>query len=108
MAAYVIVGVDVDDPEAYADYSRDVPATLEPYGGRFLVRGGSFSVLEGAWPSSRIVVLEFPGVDQANAWHESTEYQAILPIRQQHARTHFMVVVEGVDPVVPPPATGQG
>ena len=103
MAAYVIVGVDVDDPEAYADYSRDVPGTLEPYGGRFLVRGGAYSVLEGAWPADRIVVLEFPNVDQANAWHESTEYQAILPIRQQNARTHFMVAVEGASSVAPAP-----
>ena len=56
MAAYVIVGVDIADPDAYGEYSRDVPATLEPYSGRFLVRGGAFSVLEGDWPASRIVV----------------------------------------------------
>jgi uncharacterized protein (DUF1330 family) len=103
MAAYVIVGVDVTDPEAYSDYSRDVPATLAPYDGRFLVRGGDFSVLEGAWPSSRIVVLEFPSIEQAHAWHESPAYQAILPIRQQHAKTHFMVAVEGAGPGIPAP-----
>lgn len=99
MAAYVIVGVDVADDEMYSTYSRDVPATLEPYGGRFVVRGGAFSVLEGKWPASRIVVLSFPSVDQATAWHESPAYQAILPIRQQNAKTHFMVAVEGADPV---------
>ncbi|HYH12290.1 MAG TPA: DUF1330 domain-containing protein [Thermomicrobiales bacterium] len=107
MAAYVIVGVDVNDPEAYGDYAREVPATLEPYGGRFIVRGGAFSVLEGDWPASRIVVLAFPGVEQATAWHESAAYQSILPIRQQHARTHFMVAVEGADPVDPPPRATQ-
>ncbi len=96
MPAYVIVGVDVDDPEAYGAYTREVPATLAPFGGRFLVRGGAFEVLEGIWPVTRTVVLVFPSVDQARAWHESAAYQAILPIRQRHARTHFMVVVEGV------------
>ena len=99
MAAYVIVGVDVADPETYSTYSSEVPATLEPYGGRFVVRGGAFSVLEGEWPASRIVVLVFPSVDQATAWHESPAYQAILPIRHQNAKTHFMVAVEGADPV---------
>ena len=97
MPAYVIVGVDVTDPEAYGEYSRQVPATLKPYGGRFLVRGGTFDVLEGNWPASRIVVLTFPSVEQAKAWHESAEYQSILPIRQRYARTHFMVVADGVD-----------
>lgn len=96
MPAYVIVGVDVSDPQAYGEYAREVPATLEPYGGRFLVRGGTFEVLEGDWPASRIVVLAFPSVEQAKAWHESADYQAILPIRQRHAQTHFMVVVDGV------------
>jgi uncharacterized protein (DUF1330 family) len=97
MSAYVIVGVDVTEPEAYAEYSRDVPATLEPYQGRFVVRGGAFEVIEGDWTAARIVVLTFPSVEQAKAWHESAAYQAILPIRQRNARTHFMVVAEGVD-----------
>jgi uncharacterized protein (DUF1330 family) len=96
MPAYVIVSAEVSDPEAYAAYSKDVPATLESYGGRFVVRGGAFDALEGAWPSGRIVVLEFPSVERAKAWHASPAYQAILPIRQQHARTDFLVVVEGV------------
>ena len=96
MPAYVLVGVNVTDPEAYGEYTREVPATLEPYGGRFVVRGGDFDVLEGEWPTSRIVVLVFPSVEQAKAWHESVEYQAILPIRQRNAKTHFMVVADGV------------
>ena len=103
MPAYVIVGVDVDDPDAYSTYSRDVPSTLEPFDGRFLVRGGDWALLEGEWPSSRIVVLEFPSVERATAWHESPEYQAILPIRQHNAKTHFMVAVEGAGPGTPTP-----
>ena len=96
MPAYVVVGVDVEDAEAYSAYTREVPATLEPYGGRFVVRGGAFEVLEGEWPAPRIVILQFPDVAQAKAWHESAAYQAILPIRQAHANTHFMVAVEGI------------
>ena len=47
MSAYVLVDVEVLNPEAYAEYTRDVPATLEPFGGRFLVRGGAVETLEG-------------------------------------------------------------
>ena len=96
MAAYVIVDVEVLDPEPYEAYKRGVPATLEPFGGRFVVRGGAYETLEGDWRPQRVVVLEFPSVEQAKAWHASPAYQAILPIRQRHARTNFLTVVEGV------------
>ena len=97
MPAYVVVSVDVADAEAYSEYTRQVPGTLEPFGGRFVVRGGAFEVLEGAWPAPRIVILQFPSIERATAWHASDAYQAILPIRQRHARTDFMVAVEGVE-----------
>ena len=96
MAAYVIVDVEVLEPEAYTEYTRAVPASLEPFGGRFIVRGGAHETLEGDWNPQRVVVLEFPSVEQAKAWHASPAYQAILPIRQRHARTNFLTVVEGV------------
>jgi uncharacterized protein (DUF1330 family) len=96
MAAYAIAGIEVTEPEAYAAYARGVPATLEPYGGRFVVRGGPLEVIEGQWPAARTVILGFPSVEQAKAWYESEAYQALRPIRHRHARTDFMVVVEGV------------
>lgn len=97
MAAYLIVAVEVSDAEAYRAYSAEVPATLEPFGGRFVVRGGAFEVIEGSWDAGRIVVIEFPSADEAKAWHASEAYQAILPIREANARTDFMLVVDGVD-----------
>lgn len=97
MPAYVVVSVDVADAEAYGEYTRQVPGTLEPFGGQFVVRGGAFEVLEGAWPAPRMVILQFPSMERATAWHASDAYQAILPIRQRHARTDFMVAVEGVE-----------
>ena len=97
MAAYVIVDVEVREPEAYRGYTQAVPATLERYGGRFIVRGGAVETLEGEWRPQRVVVIEFPSVEQAKAWHGSAEYQAILPLRLRHARTNFLAVVEGVE-----------
>lgn len=96
MAAYVIVDVDVNDPEAYREYTRQTPGTVEQYGGRFLVRGGAYETLEGTWEARRIVLIEFPSLEQARSWYHSPEYQAILPLRLQHATTRFLTVVEGV------------
>ncbi len=96
MAAYVIVDVDVTNPEAYKEYTSQVPATVEKYGGRFVVRGGRYETLEGNWQPKRIVVLEFPSYDRARQWYESPEYQAIRPLRQRNARANFLTIVEGV------------
>ena len=40
MSAYVVVQVEVEDPVRYEDYKPMVPPSLQPYGGRFVVRGG--------------------------------------------------------------------
>jgi len=96
MAAYLIADVEVHNLEAYREYQAQVPGTLAPYGGKFIVRGGRIESLEGHWQPLRVVVIEFPSAEQARAWHDSPGYQAILPIRERNARTNFVSVVEGV------------
>jgi len=74
MPAFIIVQVDVTDPEAFATYRDQVPPTLEPFGGEYMVRGGEQDVLEGDWAAARTVVLKFPSVERAKAWHASDIY----------------------------------
>ena len=95
MAAYLIADVQVHDAETFATYSAQVPATLEPYGAKFLVRGGASEVIEGEWQPHRIVVIEFPDMESLKAWHASDAYQAILGIRLRSATTS-VIAVEGV------------
>ncbi len=94
MAAYLIVQVNVNDPKRYENYKKMVPATLEPYGGRFLVRGGKVENLEGSWNPARLVVIEFDSVERAKAWWGSDEYAEAKALRQATADTE-MVVVQG-------------
>jgi uncharacterized protein (DUF1330 family) len=94
MAGYVIADVDVHDPEGYEEYRRLVPATLERYGGRFLIRGGKTEQLEGDWQPKRLVVLEFPSAEQARRWWESEEYREAKELRQRLA-TSSLLLVEG-------------
>jgi uncharacterized protein (DUF1330 family) len=92
MSAYVIADVDVHDPEAYAEYRQGVQATLDAYGGRFVVRGGDFEVVEGEWDWHRVVVLEFPDAATARRWHDSEEYAPLLAKRQAAAESRLLVV----------------
>ena len=95
MAAYIVVGLEITDPEGFARYREMVPATLEAYGGRYLVRGGETETLEGSWDPARFVVIEFDSVDQAKRWWDSDEYREARDLRQATTSTQ-MIVVQGV------------
>ena len=95
MSAYVIVEVEVTDPETFEEYRKAVPSTIEAFGGRYLVRGGSVDRLEGGWQPKRIVVVEFPDAEHAKAWHGSGLYAPAKALREASANTR-MLVVEGV------------
>jgi len=94
MAAYVIGNVDVKDPAGYEEYRKLVPATIQKYGGKYLVRGGAFEKLEGAWQPKRLVVLEFPSLEQAKRWYDSEEYRPAKALRHRLAASD-LIVVEG-------------
>ncbi len=97
MKAYAVAHLrDVDFNERIAEYLRRIDATLEPYGGHFLVHGGRVHPLEGEFDAA-IVVLEFPDIDAAHAWYQSPGYQAILPLRTENSRG-IAFLVEGVPP----------
>ena len=95
MAAYVIADVDVEQPEAYEEYRRQVGPTLEAYGGKFLVRGGRAEPLEGTWVPNRLVILEFETFERAKEWYSSQEYAGPKALRQSLSAGN-LVVVEGI------------
>ncbi|HET6493268.1 MAG TPA: DUF1330 domain-containing protein [Burkholderiales bacterium] len=95
MAAYVIVDIEVTDPAGYEEYRKLAAPAVAAFGGKFLVRGGPTATLEGNWRPKRVVLLEFPDVQHAQAWWASEEYRAARAIRQRTAVTN-MVVAEGI------------
>lgn len=98
MAGYILGNVEVLDLEGYRQYTARVPGTLEPFGGRFVVRAGDNETLEGEWIPHRIVLIEFPSAEHAKAWFASPAYQEIIPLRQAYSRTHFISAIEGWTP----------
>lgn len=94
MKAYALVNVEITDTVGFADYRKQVPATIEAFGGRYLTRGGAMEVLEGEWMPHRLVILEFPDAATIKAWYCSPEYQRLLEIRKRTATADF-VIIEG-------------
>ena len=92
--AYVIVDMDVTDPERYAAYRELQAPAVEAAGGQFLVRGGATEVLEGDRVPNRTVILEFP--DLQTARHGTTRaYREACTVREGAAVGSF-IAVEGV------------
>jgi len=92
MAAYVILDITVNDPAKYEDYKKLAPPTVEAYGGKYLVRGGSMEILEGDWKPNRVVILEFQSIEMAKNWINSPEYSDARALRHQTATSHAIVV----------------
>ncbi|WP_426751052.1 DUF1330 domain-containing protein [Myxococcus sp. Y35] len=106
MPAYVVVEVSVHDAQTYERYKQLAPPSLEPYGGRYLVRGGPTQALEGTWQPPRFVILEFPSMEQARAWWASPEYAAAKALRHESAHS-IMLLVEGVPATTPVTETAE-
>jgi uncharacterized protein (DUF1330 family) len=90
MPAYAIAEVEITDPVLFEQYRAQVPATIEAYGGRFLVRGGALETREGDWKPSRLVVLEFESLARAREWYDSPEYRPLIALRQRCAKTRLV------------------
>jgi uncharacterized protein (DUF1330 family) len=92
MTAYIILDIEVNDPTGYEEYKKLGPPTVALYGGKYIARGGQSENLEGDWQPRRIVMLEFPSVEQAKAWITSPEYAAGRALRHKYAISKTIVV----------------
>ncbi|HYR33343.1 MAG TPA: DUF1330 domain-containing protein [Burkholderiales bacterium] len=95
MAAYVIGEIEVTDPASYEDYRKQVLATIQKHGGRFLARGGKVEALEGGWAPKRLVLLEFPSMEQLLKWYRSPDYAPLIKLRQKASKGR-LVAIDGL------------
>ncbi len=95
--AYVVVNMQISDPEQYKQYMALAPAAVKAFGGEYLVRGGRHVVLEGDWQPSRMAMLRFPSLEEAQRFYDAEAYRAARAQRAGATDFFNMVVVEGVD-----------
>ncbi|MDP2195281.1 MAG: DUF1330 domain-containing protein [Rhodocyclaceae bacterium] len=92
--ACVIGHISIKDTAQWAAYRDQVPATLVPWGAELLLRGRLAAVLSGAHGHADTVVIRFPDLATARAWHDSAAYQALLPLRRQAADVTLLLFEE--------------
>lgn len=82
MAVYFLVDIrEIKNATAMDEYRSRVGSTVEKFGGRYLIRGGPFEVVEGSYQPVRLAMLEFPSMDQARRWYDSEEYRELKKMR---------------------------
>ncbi len=96
MKGYLIGSIEVRDPAAFEGYRQKVGAVIAAHGGRYLVRGGAVTTVEGHLPIARLVVLEFPSMADARRFYDSPEYAPLLKLRLDSTMSN-VVFAEGYD-----------
>ena len=94
MSAYIVAQIEVGDIEDYREYMKQTPRIIQQFGGRFIVRGGDMETLEGPDETLRIIVIEFPTLDQAKTFYHSTEYSQARKLREG-AGLAKLIAIEG-------------
>lgn len=95
MSAYLICDVDVKNRDALMEYLRLSEHTLAPFGGKFHAQAGKLEVIEGDWNPKVIIIAEFPTMEAAKEWYQSTDYAPALKVKPQ-AMNRNMILMEGV------------
>jgi uncharacterized protein (DUF1330 family) len=83
--AYLVGHITIKCPAKWADYTRQVPDTLAPWGAELVFRGKQVAVLAGENSHSDIVVIRFPDPAALNQWFSSPAYQSLIPLRESAA-----------------------
>jgi uncharacterized protein (DUF1330 family) len=89
---YVVLTEAVRDPDGMRAYGQAAAPTLAESGATVLVVDRQPEVLEGEWPATQTVVLEFESVDAARAWYTSDAYQAAAKLRHAAADSNAVIL----------------
>ena len=94
MTAYLVLDLTVNDLRDFLPYVEAIPAFIAKHGGRYASNGAKPLVLEGDWAPHRLVILEFPSREHAQAFLGDPDAQALFA-RRHRSTTSRLVLVDG-------------
>jgi len=65
--------------------------SMEPYGGKLMLRAKVEKVIHSPIPHQVIVLFEFPDSAAIDTWYNSDEYKALISLRDEAAVIRFAV-----------------
>src|SRR5690554_2828167 len=92
MSAYAVATIhETRFNDEVVEYLRSIDATLAPFSGKYIIHGGPYQPLEGAWASD-LVVIEFPSMEMAQGWYNSDAYKKIRSLRTANTEGDVLLV----------------
>ena len=96
MSAYLVVDTKIENAEQYEKYKQLAKPIAEQYGGTYLARGGELDIREtDLWSPTRVVIIEFPDMQSAQAFIDSDEYAPVKPLRRNNAKCTLFIIDGG-------------
>ncbi|MEX1215955.1 DUF1330 domain-containing protein [Saccharospirillum sp.] len=93
MSAFLVVDTKIKNEAAYEEYKQLAKPIAEKFGGVYRARGGAMDVREAElWSPSRIVIIEFPDMQSAQAFVDSEEYAPVKPKRTDNAECTLFII----------------
>jgi uncharacterized protein (DUF1330 family) len=91
--AFVIVQLVINNRDAYHQYELGGHQEIfDQFSGKPIGVDENVEIIEGSWPFTRTVLIEFPSKELARAWYESDEYQAVVGLRHGSATSNLVIV----------------
>jgi uncharacterized protein (DUF1330 family) len=94
MKAYLVLDFSVNDLGGFKTYIAEIPAFIARHSGKYIVRGVVPTTIEGDWKPERMVILEFPERENAEAFLSDPEVKDLFKVRHT-TTTSKLVLVEG-------------
>lgn len=94
MKAYLVLDLTVNDFGRLKKYIAEIPAFIAKHSGRYIVQGTQPTAIEGDWKPERMVIIEFPERENAEAFLGDPEIQDLFRVRHE-TTTSKLVLVDG-------------
>ena len=94
MKAYLVLDFSVNDLAGFRKYIAEIPAFIAKHSGKYIVQGVRPTTIEGNWKSERMVIIEFPDRDKAEAFLGDPQIQDLFKVRHG-TTTSKLVLADG-------------
>ncbi|MDP3694364.1 DUF1330 domain-containing protein [Bradyrhizobium sp.] len=92
MKAYLVLDFSISDFDGFRKYIAEIPAFIAKHSGKYIVRGGEPTIIEGDWKPERMVILEFPEREKAEAFLGDPEIQDLFKVRHDTTTSKLVLV----------------
>jgi uncharacterized protein (DUF1330 family) len=92
MPVYLVANITIDDREEYGRYEAGFLEAFATSGGTLLAVDEAQRTIEGEWPHTRTVIIEFPDDRSVREFYDSDEYRSIVRHRHAASRSHIAIV----------------